>query len=47
MTDLWEALKWGLWGFAIGFCFNPAIDLLRKVYAEFKVAREEWSRPRG
>ena len=47
MMDLWEALKWLLYGFIAGFFFIPAVTILRKVYAEFKLARDEWSQPRG
>ena len=47
MMDLWEAVKWLLYGFVAGFFFIPAITILRRVYAEFKLARDEWSQPRG
>ena len=47
MMDLWEAVKWLLYGFIAGFFFIPAVTILRRVYAEFKLARDEWSRPRG
>ena len=47
MMDLWEALKWLLYGFIAGFFFIPAMTILRRVYAEFKLARDEWSQPRG
>ena len=47
MIDLWEAVKWLLYGFVAGFFFIPAITILRRVYAEFKLARDEWSQPRG
>ena len=47
MMDLWEAVKWLLYGFVMGFLFVPAITILRRVYAEFKLARDEWSQPRG
>ena len=47
MIDLWEAVKWLLYGFVAGFFFIPAITILRRVYAEFKLARDEWSQSRG
>jgi hypothetical protein len=47
MMDLWEAVKWLLYGFIAGFFFIPAVTVLRRVYAEFKLARDEWSQPRG
>ena len=47
MMDLWEAVKWLLYGFVAGFFFVPAVTMLRRVYEEFKLAREEWSQPRG
>ena len=47
MMDLWEAVKWLLYGFVAGFFFIPAITILRRVYAEFKLARDAWSQPRG
>ena len=47
MTDLWEALKWLLYGFVLGYLAVPAVTICRRVYEEFKLAREEWSRPRG
>jgi len=47
MMDLFEALKWLLYGFAIGYFFTPAVTMLRRVYVEFKLARDEWSQPRG
>jgi hypothetical protein len=47
MMDLWEAVKWLLYGFIAGFFFIPAVTILRRVYAEFKLARDEWSQPRG
>ena len=47
MMDLWEAVKWLLYGFVAGYFFVPAVTILRRVYAEFKLARDEWSQPRG
>jgi hypothetical protein len=47
MTDLFEALKWLLYGFVIGFFFHPMITILRRVYEEFKIAKQEWRQPRG
>ena len=47
MMDLWEAVKWLLYGFVAGYFFVPAVTVLRRVYAEFKLARDEWSQPRG
>lgn len=47
MTDLFEALKWLLYGFAIGYLFTPAMTILRRVYEEFKIAKQEWRQPRG
>jgi len=47
MIDLWEALKWLLYGFVAGYFFVPAVTMLRRVYEEFRLAKEEWSRPRG
>ena len=47
MMDLWEALKWLLYGFAMGFFFLPALNIVRRVHEEFKLAREEWRQPRG
>ena len=47
MMDLWEAVKWLLYGFVTGYFFVPAVTMLRRVYAEFKLARDEWSQPRG
>ena len=47
MMDLWEAVKWLLYGFIACFFFIPAVTMLRRVYAEFKLARDEWSQPRG
>ena len=47
MMDLWEAVKWLLYGFIAGFFFIPVVTILRRGYAEFKLARDEWSQPRG
>ena len=47
MMDLWEAVKWLLYGFVAGYFFVPTVAMLRRVYAEFKLARDEWSQPRG
>ncbi len=47
----WEEIKLAVnylvIGFAIGFLWAPAWTLMKKVYHEAKLAREEWSRPRG
>ena len=45
--DLWEAVKWLLYGFVAGFFFLPVVTLVRRVYEEVKLAREEWRQPGG
>lgn len=47
MIDVYDALQWFLWGFAIGYVFNPVVSLLRRAYKEFKSACDEWNRPHG
>ena len=47
MMDLWEALKWLLYGFVAGYFFVPAVTIGKTVWYEIKIAREEWRQPRG
>ena len=37
MMDLWEAVKWLLYGFVAGYFFVPAVTMLRRVYEEFRL----------
>lgn len=47
MTEFWQAVEYLVYGFVAGFFWNPAVTLCRRVYEEFKLAREQWSKPRG
>ena len=42
MNDFFEALGWLAWGFAAGYFWNPVWEILKKIWAEAKKAREEW-----
>lgn len=47
MTEFWLATEWFVWGFAIGWICNPVWQILKKIWHEAKLARDEWGRPRG
>jgi len=35
------------WGFALGFFWMPTWKILKKVWQEAKIAKEEWRKPNG
>ena len=47
MTDILNAVGPFAWGFVMGFFLQPLWAIGKTVYAEFKLARDEWSQPRG
>jgi hypothetical protein len=47
MNDILNALGPFAWGFAIGFFWYPLWTIVKKIWSEAKLARDEWSRPRG
>ncbi len=41
MTE-WGRFDWFLAGLVIGYAWNPAWRILKKIYHEAKLAREQW-----
>lgn len=42
MPEFKEAVELFSWGFLFGLFFRPGWELLKKVWAEAKKAKEEW-----
>jgi hypothetical protein len=47
MTEFWLATEWFVYGLIAGVAAKPGWDLCQRVWQEAKLARDEWSRPRG
>ena len=47
----WQEVKDWLnpfaWGLVIGYFWNPVWQILKKIWREAKLAKEEWRQPRG
>jgi hypothetical protein len=47
----WQAVKdWldpFIWGFVLGYAWNPIWAIIKKIVSEAKLARDEWSKPNG
>ena len=42
MEDFWNGLSFFIYGAAFGYFAYPVWNLLKKIWAEAKKAREEW-----
>jgi hypothetical protein len=47
MIEIWNAIEWAIYGFVAGFVAKPVWNLCQRVWQEAKLARDEWSQPRG
>lgn len=47
MTEFWLATEWFIYGFAAGFVARPAWTVIKRVWQEARLARDEWGRPGG
>jgi hypothetical protein len=47
MTEFWLATEWFVWGFVAGVLAKPAWNIAWRVWQEAKLARDQWSQPRG
>lgn len=47
MTEFWLATEWFIYGFAAGIAAVPGWHLTRRICQEAKIARDQWSQPRG
>jgi hypothetical protein len=47
MIGFWHAIEWFIYGFLAGWLLDPAWHLIKRIWQEAKVARDEWRRPRG
>ena len=47
MDDFLQALAPFVYGFIVGFFWNPFCTLARRIYEEAKLARKEWRNPNG
>lgn len=47
MTEFWLSTEWFIYGFVAGFVARPAWAVIKKIVQEARLARDEWSRPRG
>ena len=47
MNDFLQALAPFVYGFIVGFFWDPICTLTRRIYEEAKLARKEWSNPNG
>ena len=47
MNDFLQALAPFVYGFIVGFFWNPIFTLARRIYEEAKLARKQWSNPNG
>jgi predicted PurR-regulated permease PerM len=36
-----------LWGVIIGYLWNPVWQILKKIWHEARIAKEEWRKPNG
>ena len=47
MNDFLQALTPFVYGFIVGFCWNPICTLTRRIYEEAKLAKQQWRNPDG
>ena len=47
MNDFLQAIGPFVYGFIVGFFWNPIFTLARRIYEEAKLARKQWSNPNG
>jgi hypothetical protein len=46
MNDILNAVGPFAWGFVMGFFWYPIWAILKKIWSEAKLTREEWRQPR-
>lgn len=47
MIEFLIAVEWFIYGFAAGFVAKPAWRLAKRIWQEARLARDQWSQPRG
>lgn len=47
MTEFLNAVGPFAYGFLLGYFWYPIYNLCKKIYAEAKLAREQWRNPHG
>jgi hypothetical protein len=47
MSAFLDALEPFVWGFVIGFFWQPIWKLGKRIVEEVKLVREQWRQPRG
>lgn len=47
MIEFLIAAEWFIYGFVAGFVARPAWTIAKQIWQEAKLAREQWSQPRG
>lgn len=41
-TDVWDAVSYFIYGAALGYLWHPVWAIIKKIWHEAKVTRDEW-----